>query len=386
MKVGQVVLRQPDQVAVGLQSLQSIAPQLLLVFASIDMLQAVAAPLAAAFPAAIRVGCSTAGEISAEGVSEQSCVVTALHLAKSSVVESSTRLADMADSQAAGRRLSEQLPVAGLKAVLVFGQGLAVNGSALIQGMAEVLVADITITGGLAGDAAAFKETWVLDHSGAHNDRLVCVGFYGDSLSYSHGSAGGWSPFGPARRVTRSENNVLFELDGESALEVYKRYLGDYAKDLPAAGLLFPFAMLGKDHSEAGLIRTILATDEALGSLTLAGDIDTDGYLRLMHANTDALVEGAEVAAQAATPDDPPAAGQRPGDAAQSLALLVSCVGRKLVMGGRVEEEIEAVAALLGPSALLTGFYSNGEISPLVGTRACKLHNQTMTITRIAEL
>ncbi len=386
MKVGQVVLRQPEQMVAGLQSLQTIAPQMLLVFASIDMLHAVAAPLAAAFPAAIRVGCSTAGEISAEGVSDQSCVVTALHLAKSSVVESSTRLADMADSQAAGRRLSEQLPAAGLKAVLVFGQGVAVNGSALIQGMADVLGADIPITGGLAGDAAAFKETWVLDHTGVHNDRLVCVGFYGESLSYSHGSAGGWSPFGPARRVTRAAHNVLFELDGEPALEVYKRYLGDYAKDLPAAGLLFPFAMLGKDHSEAGLIRTILATDEALGSLTLAGDIDTDGYLRLMHANTDALVEGAEVAAQAAKQDAPQAAGQRADEVAQSLALLVSCVGRKLVMGGRVEEEIEAVAELFGPSALLAGFYSNGEISPLAGTRACKLHNQTMTITRIAEL
>ena len=382
MKVGQVVLRQPDLMTDQLRTLQVLNPQLLLVFASIDMLHAVAAPLAAAFPAAIRVGCSTAGEISAVGVSDHSCVVTALHFAKSNVVESSTRLADMADSQAAGRRLSEQLPKSGLKAVLIFGQGVAVNGSALIQGMADVLGASIPITGGLAGDAAAFKETWVLDHSGVHNDRLVCVGFYGESLSYSHGSAGGWSPFGPARRVTRSENNVLFELDGEPALDVYRRYLGDYAKDLPAAGLLFPFAMLGNDHSEAGLIRTILAIDEASGSLTLAGDIDPDGYLRLMHANTDALVEGAEVAAQVVTLTP---STWLDGDA-QSLAVLVSCVGRKLVMGGRVDEEIEAVADVFGPTALLTGFYSNGEISPLTGTHDCKLHNQTMTITRIAEI
>ena len=384
MRVEQVVLRQSDPMTERVQTLhtlQAIEPQLLLVFASIGMLQAVAAPLAVAFPAAIRVGCSTAGEISAEGVSDQSCVVTALHFAKSSVLESSTRLADMADSQAAGHRLGEQLPKAGLKAVLIFGQGVAVNGSALIQGMADVLGASIPITGGLAGDAAAFKETWVLDHTGVHNDRLVCVGFYGENLSYSHGSAGGWSPFGPARRVTRSENNVLFELDSEPALDVYRRYLGDYAKDLPAAGLLFPFAMLGNDHSEAGLIRTILGVDEALGSLTLAGDIDPEGYLRLMHANTDALVEGAEVAAQVVmlTPS------LWLDDVGQSLAVLVSCVGRKLVMGGRVDEEIEAVADVFGPLTLLTGFYSNGEISPLTGTQDCKLHNQTMTITRIAE-
>ncbi|MGS0753987.1 FIST signal transduction protein [Roseateles sp. GG27B] len=278
--------------------------------------------------------------------------------------------------------VSEQLPSLGLRAVLIFGQGVAVNGSALIQGMSDVLGATIPITGGLAGDAAAFKETWVLDHTGVHNDRLVCVGFYGESLSYSHGSAGGWAPFGPARRVTRSENNVLFELDGEPALDVYKRYLGDYAKDLPAAGLLFPLAMLGNDHTEAGLIRTILATDETRGSLTLAGDIDPEGYLRLMHASTDALVEGAEVAAQVVTLTP----SHVLDEGAQSLAVLVSCVGRKLVMGGRVDEEIEAVADVFGPLTLLTGFYSNGEISPLPGTHACKLHNQTMTITRFAEV
>jgi hypothetical protein len=284
----------------------------------------------------------------------------------------------MDDSQAAGVRLSQQLPQAGLQAVLLLGQGVAINGSALIAGMTSVLGAHIPITGGLAGDAAAFKESWVLDNTGVHNDQLVCVGLYGDSLSFSHGSFGGWSPFGPARRVTRCDHNVLFELDGEPALDVYKRYLGEHAKDLPASGLLFPFAMLGSDHSEVGLIRTILAVNEEAGSLTLAGDIDPAGYLRLMHASTDALVEGAEAAAQAA---------QNMFDSeGQGLALLVSCVGRKLVMGGRVDEEVEAVGDVFGQGAVLAGFYSNGEISPFTRNAECKLHNQTMTVTHLAEM
>ena len=186
---------------------------------------------------------------------------------------------------------------------------------------------------------------------------------------------------GPARRVTRCAHNVLFELDGEPALEVYKRYLGEHAKDLPASGLLFPFAMLGSDHNDIGLIRTILGVDEAQGSLTLAGDIDPDGYLKLMHANTNALVNGAEAAAQAALDMH-----RRGGsDASQGLAVLVSCVGRKLVMGGRVDEEVEAVADVFGQGAVITGFYSNGEISPFTDNLACKLHNQTMTITYLSE-
>ena len=377
MQVDQIILRGSSAFD-ELDKFKALRANLFLVFGAVELLKSVAAPLAALFPTAVRIGCTTAGEISAAGVSDQTCVVTAVRFDKTTLVESSTRLANMDDSHAAGVRLSQQLPQAGLQAVLLLGQGVAINGSALIAGMTSVLGAHIPITGGLAGDAAAFRESWVLDSTGVHNDQLVCVGLYGDSLNFSHGSFGGWSPFGPARRVTRCDHNVLFELDGEPALDVYKRYLGEHAKDLPASGLLFPFAMLGSDHSEVGLIRTILAINEEAGSLTLAGDIDPAGYLRLMHASTDALVDGAEAAAQAA---------QKMFDSdGQGLVLLVSCVGRKLVMGGRVDEEVEAVGDVFGQGAVLAGFYSNGEISPFTDNAECKLHNQTMTVTHLAEM
>ena len=96
-----------------------------------------------------------------------------------------------------------------------------------------------------------------------------------------------------------------------------------------------------------------------------------------MHASTDKLVNGAEAAAEAAA-----AMIQAKGD---SLSILVSCVGRKLVMGGRVDEEVEAVGDVFGSNSLLTGFYSYGEISPFTPGASCKLHNQTMTITCLGE-
>ena len=170
---------------------------------------------------------------------------------------------------------------------------------------------------------------------------------------------------------------MLYELDGEPALDIYKRYLGDYAKDLPASGLLFPLALLSEEREEIGLIRTLLGIDEVAGSLILAGDIPQDGYLRLMHASSDALVDGAEAAAEAAA--------RMHGSDGHGLVLLVSCIGRKLVMGDRVDEEVEAVGAVFGQNCVLTGFYSNGEISPFLETTECKLHNQTMTITYLNE-
>lgn len=377
MQAVQTLLRDTAVMATALEPLRSITPDLVLAFGSATWLASLAGLLVSQFPKARLLGCTTAGEISTQGVSDDTCVVTALRFDTTKLRAASTVLASMEDSQAAGQRLAQQLPLAGLRAVLVMGQGININGSAMIAGMTGVLGSDILITGGLAGDAGAFKETFVLDDTGLHRDRVACVGFYGEYLSVSHGSFGGWIPFGPARKVTRCANNVLFELDGEPALEVYKRYLGEHAKDLPASGLLFPFAMLGSDHAEVGLIRTILAIDEVQGSLALAGDIDPSGYLRLMHASTDALVDGAEAAAQAAQ-----MALRHPG---QGLALLVSCVGRKLVMGGRVEEEVEAVADVFNQSVMVTGFYSYGEISPFTGEVSCKLHNQTMTITYLAE-
>ncbi len=377
MQVAQTTLRGAEADAASLAKLMALKPNLVLAFGGVEPLRAAALGLSEAFPDAHRVGCSTAGEISQQGVQDGSVVVTALHFDATRVEQFSTVLGSMEDSFDAGRRLAQGLPSIDLRAVLIFGQGVKINGSAVLAGMTEVLGAAIPITGGLAGDAGAFVQTWVLDNQGVSDDRLCCIGLYGSRLQFAHGSFGGWSPFGPARKVTRSDNNVLYELDGESALAVYKRYLGEHAKGLPASGLLFPFAMLGEDHTEVGLIRTILGVDEEAGSLTLAGNIDPDGYLKLMHASTDALVDGAEAAAEAAK--------TMLAQDGEGLALLVSCVGRKLVMGGRVDEEVEAVGDVFGQKATLAGFYSYGEISPFAPAVECKLHNQTMTITYINE-
>lgn len=381
MKTEQIVVVDRAALPAALAPLAASAPQLLLVFAAPSYFTdpEFAATLRAACPQAQLLGCSTAGEISRDGVDDGGCVVTAVHFDRSQLVAATTPLAGMDDSRAAGVRLGEQLKVPGLRAAMVFGPGVAINGSALVDGLVSVLGPEVPLTGGLAGDGGAFQRTWTLGSSGVADNAVVAVGFVGDDLVFCHGSFGGWEPFGPARKVTRCAGNILYELDGTPALEVYKRYLGDYAKDLPASGLLFPFAMLGENHDEIGLIRTILGLSESDGSLTLAGEIAADGYLRLMHANTDGLVGGAEAAAEAAR------AMLADGGAGTGLAVLVSCVGRKLVMGERVDEEVEAVGEVFGRGATLTGFYSYGEISPFAPGVSCKLHNQTMTVAYIGE-
>ncbi|MEY2952135.1 MAG: hypothetical protein RLZZ401_222, partial [Pseudomonadota bacterium] len=286
MKVQQIVVRQPVLTELDLLPLQALQPQLVLVFASLGALQQGldAATLRAALPAAQWVGCSTAGEISRDGVTDGTVIVTGIHFDHPDFKLASVPYAGSADSAAAGRRLAAALAGPGLRHILVLGQGADINGSALVEGLVGAAGPGVTITGGLAGDAGQFTGSLVLGPDGISSQHVVAIGFYGAHLSLSHGSFGGWQPFGPARKVTRCAGNVLYELDGERALDIYKRYLGEHAAQLPASGLLFPWAMLGADHSAIGLIRTILGVNEGDGSLVLAGDVEQGGHLQLMQA------------------------------------------------------------------------------------------------------
>jgi hypothetical protein len=279
------------------------------------------------------------------------------------------------DSLKAGEELAKKVNKAGLKALFILSTGHNVNGSALIDGVKKVLGHEVPVTGGLAGDGAAFQKTLTLCNGEISEKKIVAVAFRGDAFDVSYGSMGGWEPFGPVRKVSKSTNNVVFEIDGEPALDLYKKYLGEEAKKLPASGLLYPFAILKTNQDTSGLIRTILAVDEAKKSLTFAGDIAEGSLVRLMHANKTGLSKGAEGAAQGAS---------KAAKKSDGLALLISCVGRKLVMGDDIDDEIDAVREVFGKDVALAGFYSYGEICPQEGFSECKLHNQTMTITKIS--
>jgi hypothetical protein len=356
---------QPDSVA-----------QLVLGFGSRHILEASERyqELREVFPSAQIVCCSTAGEIQGERVLDDSLCITAITFDKVQVTSAAIRVDGAADSYAAGQTLGEKLARTDLTYVLVLSDGLHVNGSELANGLADRLPKDTIATGGLSGDADAFNRTLVGLNGPAESNLVAAIGFYGGGLKVAHGSLGGWDPFGPDRLVTRSSGNVLYELDGQSALSLYQEYLGDYADELPASGLLFP--LLVRENGEGGgVVRTILGIDRDNNSMIFAGDVPEGSYARLMKANFDRLVDGATGAAVKA----------REMFAQSELAILISCVGRKLVLQQRIEEEVEAVREILGDATALAGFYSYGELSPLTPEGNCELHNQTMTITTLFE-
>jgi hypothetical protein len=333
--------------------------------------------LAAAFPNSVLVGCSTSGEIADTQVQDASVSVAVARFEGTQLRRAFTTVSGATDSFDAGARLAAQLAGPDLRAVFLLSDGLRVNGTLLVEGLTRHLPAGVSITGGLAGDGSRFGQTWVLDRDQPEANRVCAVGFYGERLRTGHGCDGGWSDFGPERRITRSEGNVLFELDGKPALDLYKSYLGERAAGLPGTALLFPLSVRRDGDGQDTLVRTILGIDEEHKSLTFAGDMPHGGIARLMRANTDKLIGSAGQAARQA------AAGVSEAD--DVLVISVSCVGRRLVLGERTEEEVETVLDSAPRRAGHVGFYSYGEISPAVAGGASELHNQTMTVTMFSE-
>jgi hypothetical protein len=352
--------------------------QLVLVFGATALLQDSRhiQDIREAYPRAHVLGCSTAGEIYGARVFDDSLVATAVHFEDTLLQGAKIDLSEVPDSYRAGERLALALDHTGLVHVLVISDGTRVNGSELVRGLAGHLPPHVAITGGLAGNGARFDQTLVCLNGMPENGQVAIIGFYGTRLKVGYGSVGGWDPFGPERIITRSSGNVLYELDGQSALALYKKYLGTHAADLPASGLLFPLSLRVRED-DTGIVRTILGINEEEQSITFAGDVPEGAYVRLMKANFDRLIDGANQAAQASY--------ETIGSTPPELAILISCVGRKLVLKQRIEEEVESVREILGDGTVLTGFYSYGEISPFSPSARCELHNQTMTITTFAE-
>lgn len=334
--------------------------------------------LRAAYPDAHIVGCSTGGEILGPRVDDGTLAVTAVRFERSSVALASALL-DGDDGAETGRRLGRDLrqqAPARLAHVFVLADGLRLNRSAFVRGLEAELPEGVPVSGGLAADGSRFERTPLWADGLLPGPGALAVGLCGEHLRVGCGAVGGWDPFGPDRLVTHAEGSVLHTLDDRSALDLYKAYLGPYADRLPAAGLLFPLG-IRNDAGDHEIVRSALDIDDEAGTITFAGEIPQGSYARFMKTNVERIIDGAVAASRAALDD----AGEASG-----LALFVSCVGRKWVLGQRTEEEVEAAAEVLGAGVPITGFYSYGEYAPVQSGASSTLHNQTMTVTMLAEV
>jgi hypothetical protein len=360
-------------------SVRELAPsdaQLVLAFGIRELLEKpeVYQSLRARFPTAHIVTTSTSGNLVDQSMDDSGVICTALELEKSTLRVVSANLAESSEDLATlSGRLTDELLADGLKHIFILSDGGMVNGSVLIGAINAKLPAGATVSGGLAGDGTAFVKTVVGLDAPPTSGTIVAIGFYGDALQVGIGSAGGWTSFGPERIVTKSVGNCLHELDGKPALQLYKTYLGDQAAGLPASALRYPLSVT-VPGSAGPVVRTILSIDDETQRMTFAGDIPEGSKAQLMRASYEDLIDGAQDAAMQA------------GHGKAELVLCVSCVGRRIVLGQRTEEELECVRAVFGEGPVVCGFYSYGELARSGPDEDCQLQNQTMTITRLCEV
>lgn len=332
------------------------------------------------YPHAHLVGCSTGGQIQQSDIREVGIEAVAIRFEATSLRLARVCAQGPAESRAYGVSLGEQLLDAGLSGVFVLSDGLNVNGSELVRGLQSALGSAVCVSGGMAGDGARFFQTRVGVDEAPRPLTLVAIGFYGNAVRFTCGSGGGWDPFGIPRRVTRSAGNELFELDGKPALDLYERYLGEEAAGLPGTALLYPLKIWGPDCDSNDVVRGVLSVNRDLRSMIFAGDVPQGCKAQLMRGEFTRLAEGATDAARQAL------VGHSTPGTHGCLALLVSCIGRRLLMGQRIEDEIHAVRGLLSADVPQIGFYSYGEIAPHCVSHTCELHNQTMTVTLLSEI
>lgn len=361
-----------------LQAKKELKNPLVLIFANRMLLEKseVIEEIRKEFPYEHIVFGSTSGEIINDNVFDDSIVATAIEFEKSTFeIRTENILDHNKDAKKLGEILYNEIPKENLKHLFVLSEGSFVNGSSLIEGLEENIQNAIPISGGMCGDDAKFEKTLASYKVNPKEGEVILIGFYGETLEISFASFGGWSTFGPERIITKSEANILYEIDDQPALDLYKKYLGEKANQLPQASLLYPLNVTPEGKTKP-VVRTILGIDNEKQSMTLAGDVPVNSKVQLMMASVDAIAEGANEAAKLA---------MKGRKNKPQLALLVSCVGRKLVMNQRVEEEIERVHEVVGEQTAITGFYSYGEMAPFSGNTFCDLHNQTMTLTLMSE-
>ncbi|MEQ9308581.1 MAG: FIST N-terminal domain-containing protein [Balneolaceae bacterium] len=325
------------------------------------------------YPGVPIVSCSTSGEIYEAEVLDNSITGVAIQLEKTSFEIEKVNVKDFSNSHEAGVKLANKLSSKNLKHLFILSDGWIVSGPELIEGLYSKIDKEVSISGGMAGDGANFSKTVVGLDTDIKSGNICAIALYGDHIQIGFGSHGGWDEIGSEMEITRANGRVVYELDHKPALDLYKSHLGNDVLGLPGTALLYPVSISYGKQSEV-FVRTVHNIDEKSKSIILGAEINEGETLSFMRAEFDDPFEGVVNASLSALENV----------SEPQLAIIISCIGRKLLFGQSIQTEIDIIKEGLGNSPTLIGFYSYGEICPTKKTFA-QLNHQMITITTLSE-
>lgn len=246
---------------------------------------------------------------------------------------------------------------------LTIPESLTTSSVSILEGLKQALGAEVPIFGGLTADQGRFEQTYQFHQTEVLSDAVPVLLFAG-SLQFSHGVASGWTPIGRKGNVTRVDKNVVYEIDGKSALDFYLRSLGGL---LPSSE--YPLAVFEEDEQSHCMRAPSGVYDPASGSVTFFGDVPLNAIVQITETDPERILTASRISMQNALDAYP---GQEP-----AAALFFSCTSRRQILGTRTQDEYQRVKGCLSQPLPSCGFYTNGEIAPLRRGGETRFHNET---------
>jgi len=343
------------------------------------------------------IGCSTAGEITNDGVATGSVAVMCIKSDKIKVglgvgenIGKDARKAGQDSAASAIKGIGEEMRTASqifIKtksgkfanitpfSMITLPDALAGGGADVVRGITDVVGLHFPIVGGSPGDDLQMKKTYEFCNDKIYSDAVVSAVLSSDLVT-GFGVRHGWHPVGKSMTVTRSKGGQVYEIDERPAIKAYEEFFG---KDIEeeALGREFTINSLGVPawEGEYRLRWPLLKKED--DSIICAAELPEDSVVRIMSGDEDSAIEAAKAAAREAMIK----AGE-PEDIA--ACIIFDCISRKQLLGKDAGKEIEAIQSIVGKETPLIGFYTYGEQAPTSGAPA-GFHNQTVVIYIISK-
>ena len=359
------------------ETLGDKTPQAALLYAGIDHdFQALLDGVEGRHPGIQLVGGTTHGEVTSDGFAEDSVALMLFHSDRVTFgagVGENVR----ADPDGAARRAVAQATnglTQSVRLAVTVPEGLGIQMKVVIDAIHDGVGPDATVCGGLAGDQVQFQQTYQFCNGRVYSDAVPVLVLAGP-LRVATGVDSGWVPVGEDHWLTKTDGQVIFEIDGEPVKDVWTKYFGSF--DIRGSRnqfCIYPDGAEGRESREYYLCAPSHFQDD--GSLVTLNPIIQDGRIRFSDATRDQVLGGASHSASSAqagfagTPD---------------AALVFSCAGRHALLGTRIGSEIGLLQEHIGYGVPTIGFYTYGEICPLPGSSTPYAHGTTFVTVLIGE-
>lgn len=255
---------------------------------------------------------------------------------------------------------------------ITFPESLTSSGAKILEGLKQSLGEDIPILGGLTADDYTFDKTYQFFHDQVLSDSVPVLVFFGD-LQISHGVSSGWKPISPKSRVTKVEGNVVYEIEGQRALDFYQDYLG--AERFVNNYAIHALAVF--EEKERFYMRAPNSYDLDSGTVTFFADIPEQVLVQISDASREDILAASKASLQEALNHYP---GTQP-----TAALLISCSARRRILGTSTSQEYQLIKTHLPQGLPCCGFYAYGEIAPLEQNGSTRFHNKTFVTLLMGE-